>query len=542
MNVLFVNLTRFGDLLQSAAAVHALSAGRDGAKNRIGLVCLDNFAAGAELLPGVDAIYPMAAGTVMAAMDPSRGGRPETAWMNGVSELRTWVRKVRDHFVPGAVLNLSPTLASCHLSRLLAGGEPVAGFALNAEGTPENTTPWATFMQGASASRSTSPFNVADLFRRVAGDKSDTPDGSLLPPPDDVLGAMREALRTASPPGTRGYAALQLGASADIRRWPAASFARAGDSLWEKHRLLPLLLGSKGEIPLADEYAAAASGPHHSLAGKTSITDLAAALILSSLLISNDTGTLHLASGLGVPVIGIFLATAQAWDTGPYAVGSCSLEPDLPCHPCAFNSVCGRNRACQTAVRPETVLALADAKLAGCGPTPAKVAALCGSAACAGSRAWLTIRDGRGFADLASLSGHDNDARTRWMRVQRRLYRQFFDRDAAEPFIPKPDPDSPLVPGPEDAALAQACRTMTALYDALVQQAEMLSANAPPAVRDRFWKNWDRLGHTLASRPEFAALSFVWQGETASREDFEGILLLLRQYHALFLAMDNALS
>lgn len=581
MNVLYVNLTRFGDLLQSAAAVHALSAGRDdgqgdgsgsgqgsgqghgqndaqtrgrkgkqsGEAHRAGLVCLDNFAAGAELLPGVDAIYPLAAGTIVAAMDPSRGGRPETAWMNGAAELRAWVRKVRDHFAPDEVRNLSPTLASCHLSRLLAGDGPVAGFAVNAHGAPENTTPWATFMQGSSASRAASPFNVVDLFRRVAGDQSHNPDGSLLPPPSHALDVMREALRAASPPGTRGYAALQLGASADIRRWPVAFFARAGDALWERHRLLPLLLGSSGEIPLAGEYAAAACGPHHSLAGKTSITDLAAVLTLSSLLISNDTGTLHLASGLGVPVVGIFLATAQAWDTGPYAVGSCSLEPDLPCHPCGFSTVCGLDRACHAAVRPETVLALAGMALAEQAetPDPATLAARFSPDAFApevftGSRAWLTTRDECGFADLTSLSGHGNDARTHWMRVQRHVYRQFFDRNADEPFLPVPVPENPAVSGPENAALAEACRTMTALYDALAQQAEMLSANAPPVVRDRFWKNWDRLGHTLASRPEFAALALVWRSETASREDFDGILLLLRQYRALFLALQNALS
>ena len=49
---------------------------------------------------------------------------------------------------------------------------------------------------------------------------------------------------------------------------------------------------------------------------------LAAVLRQSRLIVTNDTGTMHLAAGLGVPVLALFLATAQPWDTGPYREGS----------------------------------------------------------------------------------------------------------------------------------------------------------------------------------------------------------------------------
>lgn len=38
----------------------------------------------------------------------------------------------------------------------------------------------------------------------------------------------------------------------------------------------------------------------------------------NGMLITNDTGTMHLAAGLNLPILAIFLATAQPWDTGPY--------------------------------------------------------------------------------------------------------------------------------------------------------------------------------------------------------------------------------
>ena len=537
MNVLLINLTRFGDLLQSAAAIRVLARGTGGSKNRIGMVCLENFVSGAELLPDLEDVYPLPMSKTMAAMDnysQGAGCKPETAWMNGFSTFRDWVGKVTGHFAPDTVCNLSPTFAAGHLSRLLAGKRTLSGFVLNDQSIPANPSPWATFMQGSTLSRGASPFHVVDLFRKIAGDREKGADASLLPPSGDMLASMRERLAASSPAGTRGYVAIQLGASKDIRRWPVASFAHVGDMLWKKYRLLPLLLGSRGEIPFGEEYAAIAGEPSLSLMGKTSIPELAAAVSHISLLISNDTGTLHLASGLGVPVIGIFLATAQAWDTGPYAVNSCSLEPDLACHPCGFDTECAHGEACHKAIRPQTVAALAEARISGAGWDRANIA---GPDIFQGSRIWVTTRDNHGFADLASVSGHDNDPRSQWMRIQRHFYRQLFDRNTAAPFVPEPAPTGMAVSGQQGIALGQACDTMASLYSALAQQTEMLLSNPLPVVRDRFEKTWDRLTAAPTSIPDFKALSFVWRNEVASRDGLENILPLMHQYHALFTAL-----
>lgn len=528
MNVLVVNLTRFGDLLQSAATVRAL-AKKDG-KNRIGVVCLENFAAGAELLPEVDAIFPMPSGKILAALNAPSDASPE--WLNGVKELYTWVSGITCRFSPDVVYNISPTTSSCLLGRLLADGVEYSGFTIDSFGYRHNANPWAAFMQGASASRAGSPFNIVDIFRKIAGDTQKNPDASLLPVPQSAIIAMAEKLQSKTPEKIMGYVALQLGASAAARQWPVASFAMAGDALWKQHKLLPLLLGSSAERPLGEEYAHKAQGKHISLIGETDITELGAALSLSSLLISNDTGTLHLGSGIGVPVIGIYLATAQAWDTGPYADGNHSLEPDIPCHPCEFGTVCEHSLACHQAITPETVTALAGKVLF---PDAENFSGF------EGSRVWQSSHDGSGFADLASLSGHENTERTQWMRLQRIVYRQFFDRNTALPFVFEPAADFSMNPPEHPRSLldsiANECDAILVLFDALLQQGAMLSQHPLPTIKERFQRTLHRLTSLLSATPSFAAIAYMWHGEIMTQTSLEASIPLMTQYRDLFKAL-----
>lgn len=183
-----------------------------------------------------------------------------------------------------------------------------------------------------------------DLFRKTAG-VGQGPGRFVLRRPETAAAERAEArLREAAPVGTSVFVGFQLGASAVVRQWPTEAFARLGELLWEKHRAVPVLLGSPGEVALAEAYRRAGRAPCLDLVGRTDLVELAAVLTKLRLLVSNDTGTLHLAAGLDVPAVAIFLATAQPCDTGPYRPGCLCLEPDMPCHPCPFGAVCERSK------------------------------------------------------------------------------------------------------------------------------------------------------------------------------------------------------
>jgi hypothetical protein len=80
------------------------------------------------------------------------------------------------------------------------------------------------------------------------------------------------------------------------------------------------------------------------------------------LLISNDTGTQHLAAAVGTPVLSLCFGSALSHETGPYGRGHLIVEPTLACFPCSFHVECPRFR-CQEQVKPEAVLQIALARL-----------------------------------------------------------------------------------------------------------------------------------------------------------------------------------
>jgi ADP-heptose:LPS heptosyltransferase len=94
-----------------------------------------------------------------------------------------------------------------------------------------------------------------------------------------------------------------------------------------------LVTGSAGEAPLAGAVAAAIGPGALSLAGRLGIGGLVAVLARASVLVSNDTGPVHLASALGVPTLAVYGPNTPVL-YGPLAPGSRSFYRALPCSPC----------------------------------------------------------------------------------------------------------------------------------------------------------------------------------------------------------------
>jgi len=115
---------------------------------------------------------------------------------------------------------------------------------------------------------------------------------------------------------------FQLGASRDFRRWPVACFAELGDKLLAAEPTVEIMLiGGKKEQALAEEFMALA-GPElrqhtTSLVGQTNLLQLASAITTFDILVTGDTGPLHLAIAQQVKTVSLFV-TANPLYTGPY--------------------------------------------------------------------------------------------------------------------------------------------------------------------------------------------------------------------------------
>ena len=152
---------------------------------------------------------------------------------------------------------------------------------------------------------------------------------------------------------------LLPGASQPQRCWPPQKYAQVAGRLLNTRPCHFFIFGSREEKPLGEQLASLLPpGTTTVCTGGTSLSVLAALLSRLNLLITNDTGPMHLAAAVKTPVLAFFLAGARVQDTGPVGAGHLSLEPRLDCHPCHYPDSCSLFK-CHAALSPEAVAAWA---------------------------------------------------------------------------------------------------------------------------------------------------------------------------------------
>lgn len=120
------------------------------------------------------------------------------------------------------------------------------------------------------------------------------------------------------------------------------------------------LLGSGAERRAARELAALLPaklrGEVRDLVGRTGWRELHDVVGGLDLLVSPDTGTMHLAADLGVPVLAFFLSSAWCHETGPYGRGHLVLQAARSCAPCLETAPCPHDTACRQVFSDPSVL------------------------------------------------------------------------------------------------------------------------------------------------------------------------------------------
>jgi heptosyltransferase-2 len=150
------------------------------------------------------------------------------------------------------------------------------------------------------------------------------------------------------------------------KRWYPDRFAAVAEALSAEWNARVVVVGSTAEAPLAGEIEAAMRPPPVNLAGKTTVRELMALLSLSSLLVTNDSGPMHIGAALGVPLVAIFGPTD--WRrTSPWSPLAKVVRVDIDCSPCRLR-VCDRGHECMLGVTPGMVVDAARQLLPG-GPS-----------------------------------------------------------------------------------------------------------------------------------------------------------------------------
>jgi heptosyltransferase-2 len=171
-----------------------------------------------------------------------------------------------------------------------------------------------------------------------------------------VTDAWRDDARSRWPADGERRVALQPGATyGPAKRWSPERFAAlARDLLAAGHSVL--VLGGPGDADEVRRVREGAPGTH-GLTDPVGVGTLAALLERADLLVTNDTGPMHLAAAVGTKTLAIFGSTSPTW-TRPWGEGHVVVDHPVPCAPC-YQRTCGIGYKCLEGIAVDRVVATA---------------------------------------------------------------------------------------------------------------------------------------------------------------------------------------
>lgn len=353
--MLLVAITRLGDILQSTPAIVGLK--KEHPEAKITVLVERDFTAICRGIPGIDEIFEIDLSMVCRCLKREKTGIVDA--FRYISEKIEALKEANFDYC----LNMSSSPYTAILLRIL-GIKESRGWTADEQGNRLISNPWSMLFSAFvyHSNRDYNDINLVDILRCSAGVR-EHPRRLVYEVPAEFKGFHQRFLAEKNLLGDGPLVCVQAGASQIKRQWAAERVAQVNKYLVEQLNARIVLTGSRAELPIIERVLSLYQHPRIvTSAGQTSLGELADLLQHSELLITGDTGPMHLSISVGTPVLALFLASALCFETGPYSKGNIVIQPQLSCNPCNPNFPCTRPD-CHDQVPPELVAYLAKLRM-----------------------------------------------------------------------------------------------------------------------------------------------------------------------------------
>ncbi|NMC64090.1 MAG: glycosyltransferase family 9 protein [SAR324 cluster bacterium] len=356
-NILLVNITRLGDMLQATPTIAGMKMENPNCK--ISVIVEKQFDEVCKYIPYIDELIPLDLGMTVRSLSREADGI-----IDAYEYIDEFVQELKSRNFDYC-LNMSSSAYTALLLRLI-DIKRSGGWTSDSEGYRIIESDWARLFATSvfHQNRRYNSLNLVDIFR-CSADVEMHPNQLQIMINREALDYCEQLIASAGFTNSGPLISVQAGASQGKRQWAPEKFSRLINILIEKYNARVMLTGSKKEMAIIERIKMNCPSPNvHIAAGKTNIPQLAALLHLSKLLITGDTGPMHVSVAAGTPVIAFFLASAFGFETGPYSEGNLILQPVIECGPCNPNKPCSRPD-CHDHIVPEAVAELVGLRLRG---------------------------------------------------------------------------------------------------------------------------------------------------------------------------------
>lgn len=408
-NVLLVNITRLGDMLQATPTIAGIK--EENPNCQITVLVEKQFESICFSIPHVDEVISLDLGMTVRSL-----AREQDGIVDAYEYVDEMVADLKERGFDYC-MNMSSSAYTALLLRLVDVKQN-GGWISDDTGCRIIESDWARLFATSvfHQNRQFNSLNLVDVFR-CSADVEKHPHHLVLNVDDDAREYCRQFVEEAGFTNSGPLITLQAGASQVKRQWAPEKFIEFISMLINDHNARIVLSGSKKELPLLEIVKAGCASPNVAMAaGRTNIPQLAALLELSEILVTGDTGPMHVSVAVGTPVIAMFLASAYGYETGPYSEGNIVLQPVIGCAPCNPNKPCTRPN-CHDAITPELLVQLTVMRL------KEDFTSLPGDLADPSHLIiYRSCFDEYGFCDLVPLNCREGDSFTRSRRAYRKLW------------------------------------------------------------------------------------------------------------------------
>jgi ADP-heptose:LPS heptosyltransferase len=340
-----------GDLIQTTPLIQGLK--EQYPDSKITLMVSSDFKDVVSLIPGID-------DSIVFNLRQFKETNVWTddSWVKIYRYIESELNNIRDND-HDLLVNLSHSRFSALMVHYLKV-ENVIGFHCSPTGDRLTGHPWMQYFGTEPFNRNFNEFNLVEIFSRSADiDMAGREIKVLENNTEFFIDGGRGAKISKS--GDDLIIGFQIGSSLENRRWSTESFAKLADLLVEKLNARILLFGVASESKSAADMIKVTRNKDSvtDLTGKTDLIQLTGLLKGCDYLVTNDTGTMHLAASLNTKIIGLFFAHAHPFETAPYSPGHLIFQARISCAPCSYGVHCS-NIICVEKVLPEHILAFVE--------------------------------------------------------------------------------------------------------------------------------------------------------------------------------------
>ena len=343
--VLIINITRMGDLIQMIPLLARLEEESPGVG--IDLIVDQEFLHVTRLIPGIRQVFAF---DFQKLMDESRVCARDV--LSLYQHLSQWAFPLLQVGYD-RVINLTFNRRSAFLVKFF-GCADERGMTTAHDGSFLVKNPWMKYFLDFHVYRHVNRFNIVDLFA-LGGSGPGSFHPIQLSVSNDLKNWARTFLQYSGTPDH--WVAIQIGASDPMKAWRPEYYGELMVHLSKERSVGFVVIGTKKEEPAVKEALnlyrqSGGQGILCDAVGKTTVLEVVALLQQCDLMVTNDTGPMHMAVGVQTPVLNMSVGHVDFRETGPFGPGHWVVQPDIICGPCGFDKICPHH-ACKDQIVAE---------------------------------------------------------------------------------------------------------------------------------------------------------------------------------------------